>query len=89
MDLTILQEFRQDIYSCFLRAQDALFDTIDALIGFPASQVVCRVVALAVFSSVNGPVCMKRSKMGKLIGAVCKRCSSSIFPPQGLESVWS
>jgi hypothetical protein len=38
MDLTILQEFRHEIYSCFLRAKDALFDTIDALISEPQAK---------------------------------------------------
>ena len=33
MDLSTLQAFRQDIYRCFLRAKNALFDTIDALIS--------------------------------------------------------
>src|ERR1700680_2964357 len=33
MDLSTLQEFRHEIYRCFLRAKDALFDTIDALIS--------------------------------------------------------
>jgi len=32
MDLSTLQQFRHDIYACFRRAKDALFDTIDALI---------------------------------------------------------
>jgi hypothetical protein len=33
MDLSTLQAFRQDIYRCFLRAKNALFDTIDALLS--------------------------------------------------------
>jgi hypothetical protein len=32
MDLSTLQQFRHDIYQCFKRAPDALFDMIDALI---------------------------------------------------------
>lgn len=31
-DSTTLKQFRHDIYDCFLRAKDALFNTIDALI---------------------------------------------------------
>jgi DDE superfamily endonuclease len=38
MDLSTLQAFRQDIYRCFLRAKDALFDTIDALISEPQAK---------------------------------------------------
>jgi hypothetical protein len=33
MNLTTLQEFRQEIYGCFDRAADALFNTVDALIA--------------------------------------------------------
>src|SRR6266550_9307868 len=33
MDLSTLQAFRQDSYRCFLRAKNALFDTIDALLS--------------------------------------------------------
>lgn len=32
MDCTILQEFRQEIYSYFERAEDTLFNTVDGLI---------------------------------------------------------
>src|SRR5215469_5680915 len=32
MDLTTLQAFRQEVYACFERAGDALFNTIDGLI---------------------------------------------------------
>lgn len=32
MDISILQEFRHQIYACFQRAKDALFNTVDALI---------------------------------------------------------
>src|SRR6266571_441335 len=35
MDLSTLQAFRQEVYASFLRAKDALFDTIDALISEP------------------------------------------------------
>src|SRR2546429_6759462 len=38
MDLSTLQAFRQDIYRCFLRAKNALFDTIDALISEPQAK---------------------------------------------------
>jgi hypothetical protein len=33
MDLTTLQQVRQEIYTCFNRARDALFNTVDALIA--------------------------------------------------------
>ena len=32
MNLTILQDFRHDVYACFSRAADALFNTVDALL---------------------------------------------------------
>ena len=32
MDLSTLQHFRHDVYACFRRAKDALFNTVDALI---------------------------------------------------------
>ena len=32
MNLTILQDFRHEVYSCFDRAADALFNTVDALL---------------------------------------------------------
>jgi hypothetical protein len=32
MDLSTLRQFRHDIYQCFRKAPDALFDTVDALI---------------------------------------------------------
>ncbi len=32
MDFSTLQDFRHDIYTCFRRAKDALFNTVDALI---------------------------------------------------------
>ncbi len=32
MNLNILQNFRHEIYSCFERAADALFNTADALL---------------------------------------------------------
>jgi len=32
MDLSTLQHFRHDVYACFGRAKDALFNTVDALI---------------------------------------------------------
>jgi DDE superfamily endonuclease len=32
MNLTILQDFRQEIYGCFERAADALFNIVDALL---------------------------------------------------------
>lgn len=38
MDLTTLQEFRQEIYTCFEQAGDALFNTVDALISESQAQ---------------------------------------------------
>lgn len=38
MDLSTLQQFRHEIYRCFRRAKDALFDTIDALISETQAQ---------------------------------------------------
>jgi DDE superfamily endonuclease len=38
MDISILQQFRHEIYASFRRAKDALFDTIDALIGETQAQ---------------------------------------------------
>jgi len=38
MDLSTFQQFRHDIYTCFRRAKDALFDTIDALISETQAQ---------------------------------------------------
>lgn len=38
MDLTTLQEFRQEIYTSFERAGDALFNTVDALISESQAQ---------------------------------------------------
>ena len=38
MDLTTLQQFRQEIYSSFERAGDALFNTVDALISESQAQ---------------------------------------------------
>src|SRR5437763_16539161 len=38
MDLTTLQEFRQEIYNSFERAGDSLFNTIDALISESQAQ---------------------------------------------------
>jgi DDE superfamily endonuclease len=32
MDISTLQQFRHDIYRCFWRAKDALFDMVDALL---------------------------------------------------------
>jgi hypothetical protein len=32
MNLTRLQDFRHDVYGCFPRAADALFNTVDALL---------------------------------------------------------
>jgi hypothetical protein len=49
MDLSTLQAFRQDIYRCFLRAKNALFDTIDALISESQEKRVRGIVPLAVF----------------------------------------
>jgi hypothetical protein len=31
MNGTILRQYRNDIYDCFLRSRDALFNTVDAL----------------------------------------------------------
>jgi hypothetical protein len=31
MDINTLRRFRHDIYDCFSRAKDALFNTVDAL----------------------------------------------------------
>ena len=38
MDLSTLQQFRHEVYACFGRAKDALFDTIDALIAETQAQ---------------------------------------------------
>jgi hypothetical protein len=38
MNLTTLQEFRQEIYGCFERAADALFNTVDALLAETQAQ---------------------------------------------------
>jgi hypothetical protein len=38
MDLTTLQQFRQEIYASFQRAGDALFNTVDALISESQAQ---------------------------------------------------
>jgi DDE superfamily endonuclease len=38
MDISILQQFRHDIYQCFWRSPDALFNLIDALISEPQAQ---------------------------------------------------
>lgn len=38
MDYTILQWFRHELYHCFTRAADALFDLADALLTEPAAR---------------------------------------------------
>src|SRR5260370_7736575 len=38
MDLSTLQDIRHEVYACFGRAKDALFDTIDALIAETQAQ---------------------------------------------------
>jgi hypothetical protein len=38
MNISTLQQFRHDIYQCFRRSPDALFDMIDALITEPQAQ---------------------------------------------------
>jgi hypothetical protein len=38
MNVTTLQEFRQEIYACFGKAADALFNTVDALISESQAQ---------------------------------------------------
>lgn len=35
MDSNTLRQFRHDIYDCFPKAKDALFNTIDALMSEP------------------------------------------------------
>ena len=46
MNLTILKEFRQQVYGCFERSQDALFNVSDALRSRVASPQSARIVAV-------------------------------------------
>jgi hypothetical protein len=51
MNLTTLQEFRQEIASCFERAADGLFNTIDALITETQAQSFASVITFTIFST--------------------------------------
>jgi hypothetical protein len=46
--MNTLRQFRYDLYDCFLRAKDALFNTVDALMRRYAGQIVPRNLAIAV-----------------------------------------
>ena len=49
MDYTILQSFRQALYSCFTRAADALFDLCDALLTDPSARAFVELSQAASF----------------------------------------
>jgi hypothetical protein len=49
MDYTILQWFRHELYHCFSRAADALFDVCDALLTDPTARSVVEVSQAASF----------------------------------------
>lgn len=38
MNINTLRQFRHDVYDCFLRAKDALFNTVDALMSEPQAK---------------------------------------------------
>src|SRR6266581_8102618 len=49
MDYTILQWFRHELYHCFTRAADALFDVCDALLTDPAARTFVELSQAASF----------------------------------------
>jgi hypothetical protein len=40
MDVNTVRQYRYDIYDCFLRSRDALFNTVDALMT--ETGVLCK-----------------------------------------------
>ena len=42
MNINTLRQFRYDIYDCFERAKDALFNTVDALMSRFRGQIAAR-----------------------------------------------
>jgi hypothetical protein len=79
MDLTTLQEFRQEIYNSFERAGDSLFNTIDALISESQAQSFPELSLSAFFHGV-GQVCIKPSKEDLSTEKDSKISLLSIFP---------
>jgi hypothetical protein len=48
MNSNIMRQFRHDIYDCFPRAKDALFNTVDALMTETQATSFRRPLAVAV-----------------------------------------
>lgn len=65
MNHTTLQNFRQEIYACFERAGDGLFNTVDALISESQAQSFPE-LSLSVFFSRSWSSLYKSLKRGKI-----------------------
>jgi hypothetical protein len=48
MNISTLQQFRHDIYLCFWRAKDALFDMADALLTETQAQSFASIVTFSI-----------------------------------------
>ena len=67
MDYTTLQQFRQEIYACFERAGDALFNTVDALISESQAQSFPE-LSLSVYFPRSWSSLYKSLKRGRING---------------------
>ncbi len=84
MDLTTLQEFRQEIYSSFERAGDGLFNTVDALMSESQAQSFPE-LSLSAFFPRSWSSLYKAFKRGKIKRERLQDVFIKYLPPIYLE----
>jgi hypothetical protein len=80
MDYTTLQGFRQELYQCFTRAADALFDLVDALLTDPSARSFVELSQAASFQRA-WPSLYEALEDGRIDWAALMRLFAAALPP--------
>src|SRR3712207_5617913 len=81
MDYTILQRFRHELYQCFTRAADALFDLVDALLTDPSARSFVELSQAASFQRA-WPSLYQALEDGLIDRCALMRLFVAALPPQ-------
>jgi hypothetical protein len=81
MDYTILQRFRHELYQCFTRAADALFDVSDALLTDPSARCFVELSQAASFQRA-WPSLYEALEDGRIDREALMRTFVAALPPQ-------
>jgi hypothetical protein len=73
VDSNTLRQFRHDLYDCFPRGKDALFNTVDALMTETQAKSFRRACRNRSGLNGNGRACRRHLKMGVLMRSPCEK----------------